>query len=43
METKEVAKILGCSEVAVRLRLFRARRALRTLLGKESHPGGREA
>ena len=43
METKEVARILGCSEVAVRLRLFRARRALRTLLGKESHPGGREA
>ena len=42
METKEVAKILGCSEVAVRLRLFRARRALRTLLGGESHPGGRE-
>ncbi|MGH7381382.1 MAG: RNA polymerase sigma factor [Candidatus Methylomirabilales bacterium] len=42
METKEVAKVLGCSEVAVRLRLFRARRALRKLLGKESHPGGRE-
>jgi len=42
METKEVAKILGCSEVAVRLRLFRARRALRTLLGGESPPGGRE-
>ena len=42
METKEVAKILGCSEVAVRLRLFRARRALRTLLGGESHRGGRE-
>ena len=42
METKEVAKALGCSEVAVRLRLFRARRALRKLLGKESHPGGRE-
>lgn len=43
METKEVAKILGCSEIAVRLRLFRARRALRTLLGGESHPGGRDA
>lgn len=42
METKEVAKILGCSEVAVRLRLFRARRALRKLLGGESPPGGRE-
>ncbi|MGH7430424.1 MAG: RNA polymerase sigma factor [Candidatus Methylomirabilales bacterium] len=42
METREVAKMLGCSEVAVRLRLFRARRALRKLLGKESHPGGRE-
>ena len=42
METKEVAKILGCSEVAVRLRLFRARRALRKLLGGESHPGGGE-
>jgi len=42
METKEVARILGCSEVAVRLRLFRARRALRKLLGGESHPGGRE-
>jgi len=42
METREVAKILGCSEVAVRLRLFRARRALRKLLGGESPPGGRE-
>lgn len=42
METREVAEILGCSEVAVRLRLFRARRALRTLLGGASHPGGRE-
>jgi RNA polymerase sigma-70 factor (ECF subfamily) len=42
METREVAKILGCSETAVRLRLFRARRALRTLLGGASHPGGRE-
>lgn len=42
METKEVAKLLGCSEVAVRLRLFRARRALRKLLGGESPPSGRE-
>ncbi len=42
METKEVAKILGCSEVAVRLRLFRARRALRKLLGGESPLGRRE-
>ena len=42
METREVARILGCSEMAVRLRLFRARRALRTLLGGESHRGGRE-
>lgn len=42
METREVASILGCSEMAVRLRLFRARRALRTLLGGESHRGGRE-
>jgi RNA polymerase sigma-70 factor (ECF subfamily) len=42
METREVAKMLGCSEMAVRLRLFRARRTLRTLLGGASHPGGRE-
>ena len=42
METREVARILGCSEMAVRLRLFRARRALRKLLGGESHRGGRE-
>jgi RNA polymerase sigma-70 factor (ECF subfamily) len=42
METREVAKVLGCSEMAVRLRLFRVRRTLRTLLGGASHPGGRE-
>lgn len=42
METREVARVLGCSEVAVRLRLFRARRTLRKLFAGGSHPGGRK-
>lgn len=42
MDTREVARVLGCSETAVRLRLFRARRALRKLLGEGVHWTGRE-
>lgn len=42
MDTREVARVLGCSETAVRLRLFRARRALRKLLGEGTHWSGRE-
>ena len=42
MNTREVARVLGCSETAVRLRLFRARRALRKLLGEGVHWTGRE-
>lgn len=42
MNTREVARVLGCSETAVRLRLFRARRALRKLLGEGRHWSGRE-
>ncbi len=41
MDTREVARVLGCSETAVRLRLFRARRALRKLLGEGMHWSGR--
>ncbi len=43
MDTREVARVLGCSETAVRLRLFRARRALRKLLGGIHHVTGRES
>lgn len=43
MDTREVARVLGCSETAVRLRLFRARRALRKLLGEGVHWSGRES
>ena len=35
----DLARALGCSELAARLRLFRARRALRAMLDRE---GGRE-
>ena len=42
MDTREVARVLGCSETAVRLRLFRARRALRKLLGEGVHWTGRD-
>lgn len=42
MDTREVARVLGCSETAVRLRLFRARRALRKLLGENVHWTGRD-
>ncbi len=43
MDTPEVAKVLGCTETAVRLRLFRARRALRKLLGEGVHWSGRDS
>lgn len=42
MDTREVAGVLGCSETAVRLRLFRARRTLRKLLGEGAHWTGRD-
>jgi RNA polymerase sigma-70 factor (ECF subfamily) len=42
METREIARTLGCTETAVRLRLFRARRALRKLLGGGVDPAGRK-
>lgn len=42
MDTREVAEVLGCSETAVRLRLFRARRTLRQLLGEGAHWTGRD-
>lgn len=35
----DLARVLGCSELAARLRLFRARRTLRAMLDRE---GGRE-
>lgn len=43
MGTREIARTLGCSETAVRLRLFRARRTLRKLFGEGVHGplGGR--
>lgn len=43
MDTREVARALGCTETAVRLRLFRARRALRKMLGEGVHWSGRES
>lgn len=42
MDTREVAGVLGCSETAVRLRLFRARRTLRKLLAEGAHWTGRD-
>ena len=42
MKTREIARTLGCSETAVRLRLFRARRALRRVFGKTVDWPGRK-
>ncbi len=41
MSTEETAKILGITQNAVKIRLHRARQALRTLLDREMRPPGR--